>query len=390
MYIIIKNYFMKRQRWVGMTGLNKTMAKIDEVLLYIIIEGFLIYGILMQFLEDPGWLYLYPYLALMVLAGIKICIQGNTWKEWIFIILLGCVAFLSYRESGDRAVLVFSLSVCCVKNMNLDKLLRMDICIRIAAAILFIILPFVGIIPNHIGVMVGGRARTFFGWFHPNGMGLHLFLISLVWTYIRHRRFKWYDYAGIAGMVIFLDVTANSRTSEISMLGMLLMEAISVILEKHGKKVYVVWTWVTSSVLLISVALPVLVVGLRGKLDAFFSETLGTVGSRFILTWDFVENHGITLFGSPYDASREEYLDMLFANALFLRGIVFGIILIVLSVIGIYYGFYKKNERYLLLLAIFLMYGIMETEHFNIIYTFFPVLLGIPVLDRNTAKVDNG
>lgn len=356
-------------------------GKTDKILFYVIIEGFLIYGIAMELIPNPGWLFTYPYLALMSMTGVKICIQGNNWKEWILTILLGFVAILSFKGSGDRAVLLITLGICCAKNVNLDKLLKIDLSIRIFATFLFVVLPFIGIIPNHIGVIIGGRPRTFFGWSHPNGMGQRMLLIVLEWIYIRHGRFKWYDYVGIVGIVVLLDLTANSRTAEILMLVILLLEASSMLLVQYGKKVYIIWTWFTLGIFWVSVLLPILVVGLYDGLREFFSEALGTVGSRFVLTASYVENHGITLFGSPYDSSKEEYLDMLFANVLFMRGVVFGVVIVLLSVLSIYFAYKKKNEKFLLLLFTFFAFGIMESEHINMIYSFFPVLLGIPVFN---------
>ncbi len=55
-------------------------------------------------------------------------------------------------------------------------------------------------------------------------MGFSFTVMALEWMYLRHRRFRWYDYVGVLTMVLFLDRTANSRTAELLMLGILSVE----------------------------------------------------------------------------------------------------------------------------------------------------------------------
>lgn len=364
---------------------KEKLELIHEVLLWIVVEGFLLYGVAMELIEYPGLLFTYPYLFLMVLAGICICLQGNNWKEWLFTICLGVVALFSYQASRDRAVLVIALVICCAKDVRLDRLIRLDLAIRILSVFPYILLPLAGMIPNHVGVMVGGRPRTFFGWYHPNGMGKSVMLICMDWWYLRHGRFRWYDYAGMAGLVVFLDVTANSRTSEVLILGMLFLEGLSVILRKHNKSISAVWTVLTSVSFGGAMVLPVFAVIFFERFSNVILGQMGNIGSRFYLTWNFVRVHGITLFGSSYTSGSDEYLDMLFANVIFLRGIVFGAILVILSIGAVRYAYQKKDEKYLLLLFVFFTYGMMECEHLNPIYAFFPILLGIPVFDRRAT-----
>ena len=367
---------------------------LNEILLLVVLEGFLLYGVAMELIEYPGLLFTYPYLFLMLLAGVRICMQGNSWKEWLFILSMGVVALLSYKASHDRAVLAIALAVCCAKNVRLEKLVKLDFTVRIFSSIPYIVLPFIGVIPNHIEVVVGGRPRTFFGWYHPNSMGKCVMLICMEWWYLRHGRFRWYDYVGMTGLVVLLDVPANSRTSERVILGMLFVEILGNIFKRINKSVSIAWTVLTAVSFGSAVTLPGLAVLFYESYSNIILERMGNIGSRFYLTWNFVQSHGLTLFGSAYTSGSDEYLDMLFANAFFLRGIVFGAILIVLSVLSIRYAYREKDERYLLLLFVFFTYGMMECEHLNPIYAFFPVLFGIPVFDQknqpNTEVEEKG
>ena len=365
---------------------NEKWKVFNEILFWLSIEGFLLYGVAMELIEYPGLLFTYPYLFLMLLAGVRICMQGNDWKEWLFILSMCVIALLSYRSTGDRTVLAISLLICCVKDIRLERLLKLDLGVRIGTAMLYIFLPFTGAIANPVNEIIGGRPRTFFGWFHPNGMGKSLMMICMEWAYVRHGHFRWYDYAGMTGLVVFLDLTANSRTAELLILGMLFLEAVSEIWKRKKRDIYVIWSGLTASALIGAMLLPAFAVTFFKRLADGILERTGTVGSRLYLTWEFVQNHGITLFGSAYTPGSGEYLDMLFANVVFLRGLAFGLIIIVLSILAVRYAYRERDERYLLLLFVFFAYGMMESEHLNPIYAFFPVLLGIPVFNQRYGK----
>jgi hypothetical protein len=106
---------------------------------------------------------------------------------------------------------------------------------------------------------------------------------------------------------------------------------------------------------------------------------------RFILTRRFLDLHGWTLFGSDFtDPDRLDYLDMLFPNILLYRGLLFGTVLLLILAYAIFYAYCKRDERYLFVLIVILGYSLMENAHINLIYTVFPVLLGIPLWDRNS------
>ncbi len=348
-----------------------------------VVEGALIYGTVMELMPEPSWLYFTgPYLVFLLLAGLRICIQGNNWKEWLFTVCMGGIALLSYRFSCERSVLLITAGICYTKDVKLDRLFRWDLYIRVFLAVLFLVLPMAGVIPNHMGIMVGGRPRTFFGWNHPNSMGRCVMLICMEWMYFRHGRFRWYDYAGLAGITIFLDMTANSRAAEFLIVGMIGLELLSMLERRIMKTNCRVWTILTASSLTASILLPLFSVLFYEQWSKISWAALDTIVSRMYLTWDFLQVHGLSLFGSAYILDSNEYLDMFFASVVLLRGLVFGLIVIGLSVLAICYAWKRRDERYMLLLFVFFAYGMMESEYFRMIYTFFPALLGIPVFNR--------
>lgn len=194
-----------------MPDIRNMQKKLNEYLWYICLIEFQLFGTLWAMMNVSGKPYLLLYWGFVALALAKLCIQGNSWKEWILIIAFGIVSVLSFRNSQDKTPLLLMLGVCCSKDMNLGKFLKVDLVGCVVSAALLIVLPLAGFYENKV-FFARDIYRTCFGWQVPNGMGFSFTVMALEWMYLRHRRFRWYDYAGIFAMIIFVDRTANSRT----------------------------------------------------------------------------------------------------------------------------------------------------------------------------------
>ena len=224
---------------------EKTVKLVNEILLYVLVIEFQLYGTVWAMLNVSGKPYLILYWGFVCLGLFKLCIQGNHWKDWLLILGFGILAVLSWRASGDKTPLLFMLGVCCSRDLKLDRLMTADLAGRIVSALFLILFPLLGICPYQT-ISMRGIERMFFGWQGPNGMGLSFLMICMEWMYLRHRRFRWFDYAGIMGILVFVHVTANSRTAEVLMAAVLLAEAFAKLWERYGKrwKEYVIWTWI--------------------------------------------------------------------------------------------------------------------------------------------------
>ena len=77
---------------------------------------------------------------------------------------------------------------------------------------------------------------------------------------------------------------------------------------------------------------------------------------------------------------------MLFANCFLRRGLLFGILVLILCILAIWRGVKKKDISYLILLFVMFLLGAAEQEHINLIYSVFPVLLGISIWDLSDRK----
>lgn len=368
---------------------QNVISKCNEYLLYAIIVEFQLFGTVWAMMDVAGKPYLLLYWGFVALALVKLCIQQNSWKEWLLIIAFGIVAVLSFRSSQDKTPLLLMLGVCCSKDVKLDKLLQVDLIGRLVSAVLLIALPLAGLYENKV-FFARDIYRTCFGWQAPNGMGFSFTVIAMEWMYLRHRRFKWFDYAGSIAMILFLDRTANSRTAELLMVGILIAEFISTYTRKLKSKddVYKVWT----ACCIIAFAMAVFAF-VSAIVIYYFNQPLwntfeSTLMLRFRKPGVFLAAHGWSLFGRPYSEGIDEYLDILFAYLTLHLGIIVAGIVLILFIKAILYGHKKMDERYLLLLLFVISRSIIESEHLTLVYSWFPALLGMAMFDSQKTKTE--
>lgn len=352
--------------------------KLDVLLLFVVVVEFQLFGTVWAMMNVSGKLYLLLYWGFVALALAKLCIQKNSWKEWILILILMVLGILSWRGSDDKSPLLLMLGVCISKEVDLDKLLKVDLVCRICNICILILFPLLGICENMVK-LERGINRYYFGWQAPGAMGLSFLIICIEWMYFRHGRFKWFDYAGIAALLVFLDRTANSRSSEMLILGILCVEIFTVLY----KKMRLPWE---EYQLYAAGCITALVLDLTSFAFAMSyhmagNDTLMTMDrnffSRFSLPRAFLDVHGWTLLGSPYDPEVYDYLDISFAYLSLHLGILIAVAVFVLFAGSIVYGWKKKDVRFQLVLLLFLLRSIVESDHFTLLYAPLPIVLGI-------------
>lgn len=366
---------------------NKWSGRVEEIIFYAVIVEFQLFGSIWAMLNVSGKPYLFLYWGFIGLAIVKLFLQRNTWKEWMLIGSFGVIAVLSWQGSRDKTALLLMLGVCCSKHVNLNKLLKIDILGRLLSSAALIAFPLAGICENQM-IVDRGIERIYFGWQAPNGMGLSFLIICMEWMYLKHSRFCWYDYVGISGVIVFLHQTANSRTAELLIVCILIVELFCAFSKKMACKMeeYKLWGLACAGALLLDLLFPAAAMCMHIFGNSAIMNFDENLGYRFQLPGMFYDAHGLTLFGSPYNPEIYDYLDMLFAYLTLHMGIVLALVILVLMAGTIWYGYRTKDEKLLLLFLLILLRSTIESEHFTLVYAFFPVLLGLPVWKENHVQ----
>ena len=320
------------------------------------------------------------YHILLILLLVKVIIQKNSVLDCFFLIVLLYLCYKSYQYNYDfYNIFGTMMFLCCAKNIEIKKIVKLDLYVRIVRSALFLTLPFMGLMINKINVWIGGRTRTFFGWTHANMMGLDFLLLAMDIMYLRKECKKWYDCILYAGFIIFLDLTANSRTAEAVIAMLIVIHLLSIVIPKNWfHKMMVLFT---SGTFLLCVCIPFIGSYLYIRKPELFLQHDGTMLSRIQLTTTFyLRNGGVGFYGFPIE--DEDCLDMMFAYI----GLHWGIAAFIIIVAAITYAIYKasseQNTVFLVLLFSFLIYGWAEVAPIYPVYSYFSLLLGYYIMNR--------
>lgn len=326
-----------------------------------------------------GQLVIFYHILLFMLL-LKNIMQKNSILDWIFLIILLYLCRKSYQYNFDFYNIFGTLMfLFCAKNIDLQKIIKLDLYIRIIRSILFFPLPFMGLMINEVNILIGGRTRTFFGWTHPNMMGLDFLLLAMDIMYLRKECKKWYDCILYAVFIIFLDRTANSRTAEAIIAMFIVIHLLSIVIPKNWfHKMMVLFT---SGAFLLCVCIPFIGSYLYIRKPELFLQHYGTMPARIQLTTTFyLRNGGVGFYGFPIE--DEDCLDMMFSYI----GLHWGIAAFIIIVAAITYAIYKasseQNTIFLVLLFSFLVYGWAEVAPIYPVYSYFSLLLGYYIMNR--------
>ena len=320
------------------------------------------------------------YHILLILLLVKVILQKNSVLDCFFLIVLLYLCYKSYQYNYDfYNIFGTMMFLCCAKNIEIKKIVKLDLYVRIVRSALFLTLPFMGLMINKINVWIGGRTRTFFGWTHANMMGLDFLLLAMDIMYLRKECKKWYDCILYAGFIIFLDLTANSRTAEAVIAMLIVIHLLSIVIPKNWfHKMMVLFT---SGAFLLCVCNPFIGSYLYIRKPELFLQHDGTMLSRIQLTTTFyLRNGGVGFYGFPIE--DEDCLDMMFSYI----GLHWGIAACIVIVAAITYAIYKasseQNTVFLVLLFSFLVYGWAEVAPIYPVYSYFSLLLGYYIMNH--------
>lgn len=326
-----------------------------------------------------GQLVIFYHILLFMLL-LKNIMQKNSILDWIFLIILLYLCRKSYQYNFDfYNIFGTMMFLFCAKNIDLHKIIKLDLYIRIIRSILFFTLPFMGLMINEVDVWIGARHRTFFGWTHPNMMGLDFLLLAMDIMYLRKECKKWYDCILYAVFIIFLDKTANSRTAEAIIAMLIVIHLLSIVIPKNWfHKMMVLFT---SGAFLLCVGIPFIGSYLYIYKPELFLQHDGTMLSRIQLTTTFyLRNSGLGFYGFPIE--DQDCLDMMFSYI----GLHWGIAAFIIISAAIIYAIYKASREqhtsFLILLFFFLVYGWAEVAPIYPVYSYLSLLLGYYIMNR--------
>lgn len=168
------------------------------------------------------------YIVLLV----KILRQPILKRQLFIIAVISCLLVIVSIQSGSWILLPTFLLVLASKNVNFDKVVKLDVCFRSILTFVIIASSQIGIISNRIEIRTDSVMRQSLGFGHPNRLALDIFIICLYWMYLRYKKYKWYDFLGILLLTIFEVKMTDGRASFYCLIVILVFILINLIFYK--------------------------------------------------------------------------------------------------------------------------------------------------------------
>lgn len=309
----------------------------------------------------------------IVLLIVKLYNTKFTPKELILVTILGILGLIVYYSTKREGILLSIITIIGLKGIPYRKLFSMVFQIKLIIYVTLISLAFIGIIPNvkyqQWREGIGFVTRYGMGYEHPNLLHTNLFLLVILYIYLKYEKLKLKNLICIMIINAVIYKFSYSRTGYYS----ICLIIIGTLLIKSR-----ICSKLTN--LLLRLALPgsimftILTAFLYGRvrminqLDRLFT-------GRIYYSNHFLTQYPINLFG--YDLSYDSHL---LDNGYVILLINYGVVVFFLYVVGYLFlirRFAQKNMiKELFMISSFTLYGVAEGYISNIFLNFSLLFLG--------------
>lgn len=311
-------------------------------------------------------------------------------KSLLIIVLLVLLTFVTYIITDSNELFLTLLFIIASKNIELDKLIKYDLFIKMILTLMLFSLSGLGYTTDEIKYR-NGVTRYSWGFGHPNALGAFLFSMCVDLIYLKGNKLKIKDYVFILVSFFICTYVCNSRGAQ---LGIIIIVVLNLFYHKIKdnkllkKMIPLIPTFCFILCLLF-------VIGYINNNE--LSKLVNTITSeRIRMASEFYEYYGISLFGNRLEflgmTDKSKYLTILDISYLNIL-IQYGIIVTFIICISFYNMLKKiiknnKNEAIICILAI-CMYGLMEIYIFMIAYNALLLYFGNMIYFKRNGGNEN-
>ena len=272
-------------------------------------------------------------LTLAYLATIKTMKKGSFSRLFVVILLFAVSIYLTFVLAEKSAIVFFLAFVLAAKNVSKNKIIKLDLVLKIAILIAAILMEKIGFITTAEDIGLDqGRVRNALGFQHPNFTGNFLLSIYLDILFLKQKNKK----TDIIVSTLFLLIIGKIVDSRAAAIGVIIAQLVRIIpfdrLANSKRKKYIA----ASIVLLIPLILSLLAATL--PMNNFMTELDVLLSGRIHLFKAFYSHYGVSIFGHRFNSygieGKEAYNFVLDNSYLYL--LIHDGILIAITILSFY------------------------------------------------------
>ena len=317
-------------------------------------------------LYNRNYVYKILFFLGIGLLFLKVITDKYNLKELIICSIFIALSSITFFVSKRPTLLIAILTICSLKNVEIEKSFKGMLTIRTICFVSLIVLSLLGIIPNRIVVVqreLSYILRYGLGHDHPNHLHFAFFLICSLYTFIKEDKLKKCDFCLIILMNQVLYYFSASRSGYVCTLLLVILYMAVYYLKINKFKVFKLMGVVT---LTLSLLFSFYTASLYGK-NEFVNDLNVKFSNRIAYNNYYLDKYGQTLFGSK-NVEKDELAN--FDNSYIFVYTQYGVVGLIILLYFLYkIGLSKKlncDYRINIMLTTFSIYLIEESFMPNI------------------------
>lgn len=171
----------------------------------------------------------YLFRITFLLFATKLVLTEYDGKEWIGILALEVIGFISYRITGENDIIRIVTFAAACKNIPLKQMLRYTFYVTLTGCLIIVLLSVTGIYGDisltqayghdsaestrYIGVEAEEETRYTLGMGHPNALSCMFLMLTALGVYVYFAQMRWYIYLFLMLLNAGIYMLTGSKTS---------------------------------------------------------------------------------------------------------------------------------------------------------------------------------
>lgn len=308
------------------------------------------------------------YFSYLILVVIIFMNYRKFSLKRIFIELLGTIIIvISSIYSGSNTLLTLWVFVLAARDIKFDELIKADFYAKLILVFIVALFYMLGMTNRTVFYGYFGSVRSSMGFGNPNTFGYYIFSLCADYIYLNHKKIALKHSIVLVLISLVVGYLSNSRTSQL-LIALLAFTApiaklFKRLVEKKYFKVFILSLFLICTILSYYVAL-----NYNPSNDIYYKLN-ETLSGRVTIAQRFLKKYDISILGNKinlttYDKSYTYYLDNGYIKLLLNYGLLTYIIVYIIYYKNFKRAFNQKNIILILILSIYLVYGLTENVMF--------------------------
>ena len=236
--------------------------------------------------------------VVVALLATSILLSPKKLWQWLAIVVLVALAFVSWRMSGENWLFWLTLFCVSANGIRIKPLAWIVLVVSLGVLLAAVPCALAGIIDNVV-VMRQGAERYSLGFVHPNTLGGYLWIAALAFSAIRFGKTPFPDLAVLAVVVVLNLVVTDSRATVIAASAQVVF--LFVFYFVKSERARHVLSMVMLGGLTLAMLFSVYFMLFYGADNPVHALIDGLLSTRFSLAHGYFEMAPLTLFGNSFE-----------------------------------------------------------------------------------------